>query len=94
MIEQEDYALKSECLFQAKKWNTILFKQFLGLLENLRQEHQINFDKLKNSLPEKEHKLIEMANYFDEKHYAVYRKKVLDTAGDCYRNLENDLKNI
>ncbi len=89
---QDDYVLKSEANFYARKHITYLFKNFLSLLETLQKEHNINFDKLDKSLPEEYQALIDMANYFDQNRFAYYRKKTLDAGGEAIRNLEKDLE--
>jgi len=96
MIEegQENYISVEDALFFARRSNVFLFKQFLCLLEDLRTEHVINFEKLNKNLPKEYKSLIEMSDYFGEKHFARIRKKVLDFSGDAFRNLESDLNNI
>lgn len=71
-----------------------LFKSFLGVLEDIRNNHEINFEKLYDSLPEEHHNLIEMADYFDEKHYNLYRKKVLDVGNSVLRDYNSELDNL
>lgn len=88
---QDDYILKSEANFQSRKHITYLFKNFLGLLETLQKEHNINFDKLKNGLPPEYQQIIDMADYFDQNRFSFYRKKTLDAGGETIRNLEKDL---
>ena len=91
---QEDFILKSEALFHGKKWNVALFKQFLYLLEDLRREHSINFDKLRSAIPEDYHDILDMGDYFDEQRFSAYRKKVLDLGNENGRNLEKDINNL
>ena len=68
-----------------------LFKSFLILIEDLHKEHEINFDKLKKSLPE-DQQLIVQADYFDEDKLKYLRKKVLDAGNDSLRNQNEDLE--
>jgi hypothetical protein len=88
---QEEYVLKEEAVFHTNKHIRILFKQFLHLLEDMKFEHDVNYSKLKESLPEAKH-LIDMANFLDEKKYSHSRKKILDFGNDAIRNLDNDFK--
>jgi len=67
-----------------------LFKNFLGLLEEMKREHENNFDKLYSSLPEEYHNLIEMSDYFDETKFEIYRKRVLDIGNEILRNHMDD----
>ena len=47
--------------------NTVsLFKGFLVMLEDLHNEHQIHFNKLKYNLPEGCSPIIDQADYFDD----------------------------
>jgi len=69
-----------------------LFKCFLYLLEDLNEEHTIHFAKLKRTLPDKYHSLIDQANYFDESKMKYLRKKVLDLGNDSLRNQNEDLE--
>jgi len=70
-----------------------LFKSFLILIEDLHKEHEINFDKLKKSLPE-DQQLIVQADYFDEDKLKYLRKKVLDMGNEVIRSNDNDLENF
>jgi hypothetical protein len=70
-----------------------LFKSFLILIEDLHKEHEINFSKLKKSLPEDE-RLIVQADYFDEDKLKYLRKKVLDMGNEVIRSNDSDLENF
>lgn len=82
LSEQSDQSIRS------------LFKEFLRLLEQLKSEHDINFDKLYNSLPDEYHDLVNMADYFDEDRFSMYRKKVLDLGNETIRNQISDIENF
>ena len=69
-----------------------LFKGFLHLLEDLNEEHNIHFTKLKLALPEMYHPLINQANYFDFEKMQYLRKRVLDLGNDSLRNQNEDLE--
>lgn len=66
-----------------------LFKSFLILVEDLNEDHKINFSKLKSNLPEEYHSVIEQANYFDESKLKYLRKKILDMGNENIRNVES-----
>jgi len=70
-----------------------LFKSFLILIEDLHKEHEINFNKLKESLPEDE-RLIVQDDYFDEDKLKYLRKKVLDMGNEVIRSNDSDLENF
>tara|TARA_Y100001938_G_C8101618_1_gene442297 strand:- start:6720 stop:7007 length:288 start_codon:yes stop_codon:yes gene_type:complete len=68
-----------------------LFKSFLFILEDLNDDHNINFAKLKKALPEHEN-IIEQANYFDRNKMQFLRKRVLDLGNDSLRGQNEDLE--
>jgi hypothetical protein len=68
-----------------------LFKSFLFILEDLNDDHSINFAKLKKALPDEYHDLIDQANYFDKDKMQFLRKRVLDLGNDSLRGHNEDL---
>ena len=60
----------------------------------MQKIHEINFEKLYDNLPEEKHDLIEMADYFDEEHYELYRKRVLDIGNSVLRDYNSELENL
>ncbi|MBD35908.1 MAG: hypothetical protein CL512_03990 [Actinobacteria bacterium] len=75
--------------------NTVaLFKGFLMMLEDLQKEHQINFDKLRDSLPEDYDCLIEQADYFCDEKLQHLRKRTLDIGNEAIRNMEGEIENF
>ena len=68
-----------------------LFKSFLSILEQLQDNHQINFDKLRKSLPDEYYDIIQMADYFDDDFFEIYRKKVLDIGNSVLREYNNEI---
>ena len=71
-----------------------LFKSFLILIEDLNNDHKINFRKLRQALPSEYHDLLDQADYFDEDKLQYIRKKVLDMGNDSIRGTEDDLENF
>lgn len=71
-----------------------LFKSFLGILEDLQNHHEVNFDKLRDNLPSEYENYIDMADYFDENRYQHYRKKVLDIGNSVLRDYNSELENL
>ncbi len=68
-----------------------LFKSFLFILEDLNDDHSINFAKLKKALPEHE-PIITQADYFDRDKLQFLRKRVLDLGNDSLRGQNEDLE--
>ena len=74
--------------------NTVsLFKGFLVMLEDLHKEHEINFSKLRNNLPEGCVPIVDKADYFDEEKLQHLRKRTLDIGNETIRNIQGDLDN-
>ena len=71
-----------------------LFKSFLQVLEEMQAVHEINFEKLYDSLPKENHSLIEMADYFDDEYYEIYRKRILDIGNSVLRDYNSELDNL
>ena len=69
-----------------------LFKGFLMLIEDLKQEHNSNFDKLRKALPDSED-LINQADYFDDAKFEHLRKRVLDMGNENLRNFSSEFEN-
>lgn len=79
--------LKELLRFHVEQSVTSLFKRFIYLLEDLREDHRINFDKLLQNIPEEFRAIVQQADYFDENKYAYYRKRVLDIGNETKRNI-------
>jgi len=69
-----------------------LFKSFLIMLEDLHIDHNIHFDKLKDSIPSEYHSLIDQADYLDKDKMQYLRKKVLDVGNSSIRNINLKLE--
>ena len=77
-----------------KKSTKVLFKSFLVLIEDLYQDHLINFNKLRKALPKEHEDLINQADYFDQHKMQYLRKKILDMGNESIRETSNDLENF
>ncbi len=80
--------------FQVKRNITVLFKQFLIVLEDLADEHDIALDKLIEKLPPEYKDFVDLADYFGEEKSELLRKKVLTMGNDTYRNIEEIINNF
>lgn len=69
-----------------------LFKGFLILLEDLQKEHEINFSKLYEDLPEEYYNAINQADYFCEEKMKYLRKKILDMGNEVIRTSDNEME--
>ena len=69
------------------KNTTTLFKGFLHLVEDLKNEHDSHYGKLMSSVPEEYHDLLTQANYFDDDKMQHLRKRILDIGNESLRNI-------
>ena len=69
------------------KNTTILFKGFIHLVEDLKNENDSHFSKLMDALPEEYHDLLAQANYFDDDKMQHLRKRILDIGNESLRNI-------
>lgn len=72
--------------FSTKRDITKLYKDFLGVLEELKQERQLSRDKLEVSIPEQYQILLDAAFPFNPSEQAFLRKRILDLGNDAIRN--------
>lgn len=83
--------LKELLEFQINRNIINLYKSFLIMMEDMHDQHENNFRKLKNSLPE-EVDLIDQADYWDESRMDYLRKKILDKGNDSLREVLGQLE--
>lgn len=69
----------------------LMYKHFLSILEDLKEQHDISFTKLFESLPEDKKNQIIQANYLDERAFDYLRKKTLDSGNECARAIKTEL---
>jgi len=76
------------------KNTTTLFKGFLYLMEDLKNEHDSNFNKLRDSLPEEYQPILNQADYFDDDKMQHLRKRILDVGNESLRNILYEVQNF
>lgn len=77
-----------ELNFQNQRVFASLSRNILCILEDIKVSHDINFDKLKENLPEECIPAIQMADYFDNQYFVHYRKRILDSINLSKRDLD------
>ncbi len=82
---------KEVIIFQIGRSFSSFSKRILNLLEDLRNDHQIHFDKLKEAVPEFKDIIIQ-ADYYDNEKFNYLRKKVFDIGGEIKRELLEELQ--
>ena len=70
-----------------------LFKSFLGILQDMKSDHDVLFKKLKKNFPELE-KTLEVSNNFDDDKMQALRKRVLDIGNDTVRKNRIQMQTI
>ena len=83
--------LKELLEFQINRNVINLYKSFLIMMEDMHDQHNNNFRKLKQALPE-EIDLIDQADYWDESRMDYLRKKILDKGNDSLREMLGQLE--
>lgn len=76
--------------FQQQRIVTLLFAEFLQILESVENDHDIALDKLLKALPEQYRPFVDLADYLTPEKGQELRKRVLDKGNDTWRSL-NDL---
>jgi hypothetical protein len=86
----EQGQLKELLEFQVNRNITRLYKSFLMIMEDIQDQHDNNFHKLKKALPENV-ELINQASYLDESRMEFLRKQILDQGNDVRREIVGQL---
>lgn len=68
-----------------------LFKRMLGILEDIKHEHDRQFAILYSSAPDSFKPVVKQANYLDENQMAWLRKKVLDMGNESIRKMTTEM---
>jgi hypothetical protein len=78
--------------FQIRRNVTNLYKSFLILIEDLERDQELQFDKLRGSMPEYK-KLLDQAEFLDSGKSNYIRKKILDSGNGAIREIISELEN-
>jgi hypothetical protein len=76
-----------------KQSATLLFKEMLKIVEDMKADHDYHYAKLYQNIPSEYHPVINTANHFDDRKFAWIRKKILDTGNESFRNFSSELEN-
>lgn len=89
-----NFRFKDLLLFQSRKDITNLYKRFLGIAEDLQEDHITMIEKLKKSIPPEYHASIDNLDYFDDNKFNYIRKKILDIGNESIRQFEGTMQNF
>ena len=67
---------------------TVLYKQYLNQLEDLKQDRLEALRKLQKSLPPDYYNMVLAADFMNENKASYLRKKILDSGNDALRNIK------
>jgi hypothetical protein len=73
---------------------TFLFKDFLRIIEEIGEDHDISLDNLKNHLPAQYEEKVDLSNPMTDAKKALIRKRVLDLGNEIKRTLSREIKEI
>ena len=88
-MDTDPERLKEMMSFQFHRNIVGLYKKYLNILEDIKKDHTV----LINKVEEKSGKeFAQHSGYFDAEKYNDYRKQVLDSGNEIYRDLEKTLE--
>jgi|TARA_R110002020_G_scaffold70186_1_gene182182 glucan phosphorylase len=70
-----------------------LFKMMLGMVEDMKKDHDFHYQKLYDEIPKKYHPLIRTADHFTPDKINWIRKRILDCGNESIRNLCSRIDN-
>jgi len=83
---------KEVLCFQAKRIFNAVAKRLLIQLEDIQNDHNIHYAKLRAHLPDQYQNLIDQADYLDQNKFNHYRKRILDFIGDGFRETNEEIE--
>lgn len=89
-ISKDD--LKDILLFQIKRRITLLYKNFISMVEDIGEDHEAMMVRLESKMPPEYSKILDDYDYFNEDKYKYLRKKILDLGNDAIREIEENMK--
>ena len=75
--------------FKVHQGITRMFKNYLFMIENLRDEHDEAMNKLEDVLPEQYKCLVEVADYLGSSKMEAFRKRILLDGNNTIRDLQD-----
>lgn len=79
--------------FQLHRHITLLFKEFLMILEEIDNDHSAAMQRVYENLPNEYKKYLNLADFLTEEKFSSLRSKVLKEGNDTIRALEDHLNN-
>ncbi len=85
---------KENLEFHLKKDITKLYKDFLTLVENLKDAHNLMVSRLKSNLPKEASVIVECTDFMSEECMKMLRKRILDTGNETIRSVCREVENF
>lgn len=79
--------LRDSLKYATNRQITILFKEFLSMVEQLAEEHDEALDKLYAVLPAEYRDHVKLADHFTDEKGMRIRRAILQRGNDCIRSL-------
>lgn len=94
MDSDNDQGLEKIIHFNIKKNVTVLFKDILKVLEELKADNDESLFRLMESLPEEHKGKVVLAEFMTDSRCNRLRKNILDRGNDCIRNIQEQLDQV
>ena len=82
---------KDYLLFQYQRIIVNLYKRHLEIIEDIKQDHVVFLNKIKDNVPQGE---LNKLDYFNDQKYNAIRKKILDSGNGVIRDFEKNIENL
>ena len=90
-MEKGNNEFKEYLLFQYRRIIINLYKRHIEIVEDVKMDHRIFLNKIKNRIPEEE---LNDLDYFNDQKYNLIRKKILDSGNEVIRDFEKAIENL
>lgn len=88
---ENNQKVKEYVSFQIHKSLVNLYKKYLTLIEDLREDHENMVYKISDKINEN---TLKNVDYFDDNKYNYLRKKILDIGNEAIREIEKNFEFI
>ena len=86
-LSLESDQVKRAFLFTISRNIVVLYKRYINLVEDLKEDHRSYVGKVSKEIGNQE--FLKNIEYFDEEKYNYIRKKILDLGNESIREIEN-----
>jgi len=94
MDENESKVLENIVNFNIKRNITVLFKEVLKIIEDLKADNDEALWRLMESIPEEHKGKVVLAEFMTDSRCERLRKDILDRGNDCIRSIREQLDQV